>query len=64
VFIEPMPLLAGRTVLITVAREDEKTIRVCVIQRRSTMMTTCPSPVCEPPSPKIILTWNGLWYFI
>lgn len=26
-FIELMPLLANRTVLITVAREDEKTLR-------------------------------------
>ncbi len=33
-FIELMPLLAGRTVLITVAREDEKTVRVCVIPKK------------------------------
>ena len=33
-FVELMPLLAGRTVLITVAREDEKTIRVCVIPKK------------------------------
>ena len=31
-FVELMPLLAGRTVMITVAREDEKTLRVNVIQ--------------------------------
>jgi PRTRC genetic system protein E len=31
VFIELMPLLAGRTVLITVARVDDKTLRVNVI---------------------------------
>jgi hypothetical protein len=31
VFIELMPLLAGRTVLITVAKVDDKTIRVNVI---------------------------------
>jgi len=31
VFVELMPLLAGRTVMITVAREDEKTLRVNVI---------------------------------
>jgi PRTRC genetic system protein E len=31
VFVELMPLLAGRTVLITVARLDEKTVRVNVI---------------------------------
>ena len=30
-FVELMPLLAGRTVLITVARLDEKTVRVNVI---------------------------------
>ena len=30
-FVELMPLLAGRTVMITVAREDEKTLRVNVI---------------------------------
>ena len=34
-FVELMPLLAGRTVLITVAREDEKTVRVCVIPKRT-----------------------------
>jgi len=31
VFVELMPLLAGRTVMITVAREDENTLRVNVI---------------------------------
>jgi len=35
VFIELMPLLAGRTVIITVAREDEKTVRVCVIPKKT-----------------------------
>jgi hypothetical protein len=30
VFIELMPLLAGRTVLITVAKVDDKTLRVNV----------------------------------
>ena len=30
-FVELMPLLAGRTVMITVAREDDKTLRVNVI---------------------------------
>lgn len=34
-FVELMPLLAGRTVLITVAREDEKTLRVCVIPKKA-----------------------------
>ena len=33
-FVELMPLLSGRTVLITVAREDEKTVRVCVIPKK------------------------------
>jgi PRTRC genetic system protein E len=31
VFVELMPLLAGRTVLITVAKADDKTLRVNVI---------------------------------
>jgi PRTRC genetic system protein E len=35
VFVELMPLLAGRTVLITVAREDDKTLRVCVIPKKA-----------------------------
>ena len=30
-FVELMPLLAGRAVMITVAREDDKTLRVNVI---------------------------------
>jgi PRTRC genetic system protein E len=30
-FVELMPLLAGRTAMITVAREDEKTLRVNVL---------------------------------
>jgi PRTRC genetic system protein E len=34
VFVELMPLLAGRTVLITVAREDEKMVRVNFIPRK------------------------------
>ena len=34
-FVELMPLLAGRTVMITVAREDEKTLRVNVIPKKS-----------------------------
>ena len=33
-FVELMPLLAGRTVMITVAREDEKTLRVNVIPKK------------------------------
>jgi hypothetical protein len=31
VFIEIMPLLSSRTMMITVAREDERTLRVNVI---------------------------------
>jgi len=33
-FVEVMPLLAGRTVMLTVAREDDKTLRVNVIPKR------------------------------
>ena len=33
-FVELMPMLAGRTVLITVARENDKTVRVCVIPKK------------------------------
>jgi len=35
VFVELMPVLAGRTVMITVAREDDKTLRVNVIPAKS-----------------------------
>ncbi len=34
-FVELMPLIAGRTVMITVAREDEKTLRVNVIPKKA-----------------------------
>jgi len=34
VFVELMPMLAGRTVMITVTREDAKTLRVDVIPRK------------------------------
>jgi PRTRC genetic system protein E len=34
VFVELMPLLAGRTVLTTIAREDEKTLRVNMISKK------------------------------
>ena len=34
-FVELMPLLAGRTVMITVAREDDKAIRVCIIPKKA-----------------------------
>jgi PRTRC genetic system protein E len=35
VFVELMPLLAGRTVLITVAKVDDKTLRVNVIPNQA-----------------------------
>jgi PRTRC genetic system protein E len=34
VFVELMPMLTGRTVMITVAREDEKAVRVCIIPKK------------------------------
>ena len=34
-FIELMPLLAGRTVMITVARVDDRTLRVNVIPTKT-----------------------------
>lgn len=34
-FVELMPLLAGRTVMIAAARENEKTIRICVIPKKT-----------------------------
>ena len=33
-FVELMPMLAGRTVMITVARENDKTVRVNIIPKR------------------------------
>lgn len=33
-FVELMPLLAGRTVMITVARENEKTVRLHIIPKK------------------------------
>jgi PRTRC genetic system protein E len=35
VFVELMPMLSGRTVMISVAREDHKAIRVCVIPKKT-----------------------------
>ena len=59
-FVELMPLLAGRTLLITVAKVDDKTIRVNVIPALvkaddnpalSTPLTyTSPSPLPRAPS--------------
>ena len=34
-FVELMPLLAGRAVMITATRENEKTVRVCVIPKKA-----------------------------
>jgi PRTRC genetic system protein E len=53
VFVELMPLLAGRTVLITVAKVDDKTIRVNVIPTQAkadenTALTT-PLTYTGPP---------------
>jgi PRTRC genetic system protein E len=33
-FVELMPVLAGRTVMITATRENERTVRVCVIPKK------------------------------
>jgi hypothetical protein len=38
VFVELMPLLAGRTVLITVAKVDDTTLRVNVIRGLTTRL--------------------------
>jgi hypothetical protein len=46
VFVELMPLLSGRTVMITVAREDDRTLRVNVIP------TTKPGSTENPHSPR------------
>jgi PRTRC genetic system protein E len=46
VFVELMPLLAGRMVLITVAREDEKVVRVNCIPKR---MNEDENPVLTTP---------------
>jgi len=43
VFVELMPLLAGRTVMITVAREDERTLRVNVIPTTKSGSTENPA---------------------
>ena len=51
-FVELMPLLAGRTVMITVAREDEKTVRVNVIP-------TTKSGSSENPALATPLTYTG-----
>jgi PRTRC genetic system protein E len=43
VFVELMPLLSGRTVMITVAREDERTLRVNVIPTTKSGSTENPA---------------------
>src|ERR1035437_490451 len=50
-FVELMPLLAGRTVLITVAKVDDKTLRVNVIP---TLAKTDDNPALSTP-----LTYTG-----
>jgi PRTRC genetic system protein E len=52
VFVELMPLLAGRTVMITVAREDDKTLRVNVIP-------TTKSGATENPALTTPLSYTG-----
>jgi PRTRC genetic system protein E len=52
VFVELMPLLAGRTVLITVAKVDDKTLRVNVIPA---LARADENPVLTTP-----LTYTGL----
>jgi len=52
VFVELMPLLAGRTVMITVAREDDKTLRVNVIP-------TTKSGATENPALTTPLSYKG-----
>ena len=51
-FVELMPLLAGRTVMITVAREDDTTLRVNVIP-------TMKSGATENPALTTPLTYTG-----
>jgi PRTRC genetic system protein E len=51
VFVELMPLLAGRTVLITVAKVDDKTLRVNVIPTHA--------KADENPSLTTPLTYTG-----
>ena len=50
-FVELMPLLAGRTVMMTVAREDDKTLRVNVIPK---MVKDDENPALTTP-----LTYSG-----
>jgi len=51
-FVELMPLLAGRTVLITVAKVDDKTLRVNVIPTQA--------KADENPALSTPLTYTGL----
>jgi PRTRC genetic system protein E len=54
VFVELMPLLAGRTVLITVAKVDDKTLRVNVIptQAKADENPALSTPVTYTGSPE------------
>ena len=53
-FVELMPLLAGRTVLITVAKVDHKTLRVNVIptQAKADENTALTTPLTYTGPPK------------
>jgi hypothetical protein len=57
VFVELMPLLAGRTVLITVAKVDDKTLRVNVIPTQARAdenpALTTPLTYTGPPEERV-----------
>ena len=59
-FVELMPLLAGRTVLITVAREDEKMVRVNFIPSRL-LKNGQKKGIAIGRSRFSTLLWNGAW---
>ena len=51
-FVELMPLLAGRTLLITVAKTDDKTLRVNLIPTatlKTTLFSVRPLPIPDRP---------------
>src|SRR5207237_460712 len=54
VFVELMPLLAGRTVLITVARVDDKTLRLNIVpaQARADENPALTTPLTYTGSPE------------
>ena len=47
-FVELMPLLAGRTVMITVARVDDRTLRVNVIPTKTNESENAALPFFMP----------------